>query len=279
VHFRPRLKLYNTLGAFFCPSVTAKPGLGLTPQRTKANPSSQAGVGRRETPVFQTCFGGAAIQGNVGRSMFPLDRHASLAMTAVPRRLPWQPTSARRARHYLAGCAFSAATPSLQYVGRLFLQLRNRQGGVGSTWSAQSAAGLPLPRFTTGGCFPRLGFSSSFKLSEGLAPFVALDLKRFARTISTDSFGRRLRNGWIQRGVVPARLPGRGQTESARTCRKITSASFSPNAFRAYSQRTGASPSFLRRLATPACFEPILRLPFFEVERPFVGAHRRAAIQ
>jgi hypothetical protein len=31
-------------------------------------------------------------------------------------------------------------------------------------------------------------------------------------------------------------------------------------------QRTGASPSFLRRLATPACFEPILSVPLFEAE-------------
>jgi hypothetical protein len=71
----------------------------------------------------------------------------------------------------------------------------------------------------------------------------------------------RARNGRIRRGFIPgpAREPGQGQTESVLTCRTIASASSSPNAYRAYCQRTGASPSYPAASATPACQKPILR--------------------
>jgi hypothetical protein len=77
----------------------------------------------------------------------------------------------------------------------------------------------------------------------------------------------RARNGRIRRGFIPgpAREPGQGQTESVLTCRTIASASSSPNAYRAYCQRTGASPSYPAASATPACQKPILRSPFSRV--------------
>ena len=51
-------------------------GLGRMLQRTKAALSSRVAIGRRETPVFQTGFGGVAIQENLRRARRSPDRFA-----------------------------------------------------------------------------------------------------------------------------------------------------------------------------------------------------------
>ena len=155
-------------------------------------------------------------------------------------------------------------------------------GGVGSMWSTQSTAGLPLrlPRFARGGCFPRLGFPPHSNQSEGLVPFVALDVSVLRAPFQPTSSGRRLRNGRIRRSVVPPRLMSRGSgpDRSAPTAGKERPL---PRPERVSSLFIHGRAPALRScgICTPACFEPILRFPFFEAERPFVGAHRRAAIQ
>ena len=78
-------------------------------------------------------------------------------------------------------------------------------GGPRKAADPQSAASLPLP-FPASGPMFFSALLSSFKSSEGLAPFVALDLSVFARPFQPTSFGRRLRNGRIRRSVIP--VPG-----------------------------------------------------------------------
>ena len=69
-------------------------------------------------------------------------------------------------------------------------------GGVGSMRSTQSTAGLPLrlPASQGEDVFPVSVFSS-FKSSEGLVPFVALDVSVLRAPFQPTSSGRGLRNG------------------------------------------------------------------------------------
>jgi hypothetical protein len=157
------------------------------------------------------------------------------------------------------GCALLRAAKRFQGFRRLFLQLRN--------------SATPQLRFARRMFFPSR-FSSLFKSSEGLAPFVALD-QGFGRETSTNVIRPRASKWAGPKECHPSpasSAEGRGQTE-ARRLQENNIRSLGRTRFEPISSRTGASPSFLRHLATPACFEPILRFPFFEAERPSVGAH------
>ena len=97
------------------------------------------------------------------------------------------------------------------------------------------------------------------------------------KAICAQHFSRRVRprarNGRIRRGFIPgpAREPGQGQTESVLTCRTIASASSSPNANRAYCQRTGASPSY------PAASSNASLLRSLSFGSPFSRLHGRSS--
>jgi len=144
---------------------------------------------------------------------------------------------------------------------------------------ARRRACPPFPA-SQGRMFSPSRFSLLIPIKRRAGAFVALDLcvlrAFFNRRRSAAAFD----NGRIRRSVVPPRLMSRGpgQTE-ARRLQENNVRFFRPNAFRAYFFTDGRQPFVPAASATPACFEPILRFPFFKAERPFVGAHRRAAIQ
>ena len=210
--FARELDLYDRLGAFFCNSAAAYRGSVGRSRGQAPNPSSRAAK-RRGDP------------GERRAPDVPLDRHASLAMTAV-----------------LRPHRGSYATP----------QLGSSQGGVGSQFQFNNQVMFLLSRFFL-----------LIQRKRRAGAFVALD-QGFARPFQPTSFGRGLRNGRIRRSVIPPRLMSRGSgpDRSAPTCRKITSA-LGPNAFRAYIITDGRQPFVPAVSATPACFEPILRFPFF----------------
>jgi hypothetical protein len=125
----------------------------------------------------------------------------------------------------------------------------------------QSAAGVfPLRK---GRMFSSSRFSSSFKSSEGLAPFVALD-PAFRAPISTDVVRPQASKWRIRRNVIPS--PAYEQRVGARhkraDCRKITSAPW-PERVSNLISTDGRQPFVPAASATPVCFEPILRSPFF----------------
>ena len=166
-------------------------------------------------------------------------------------------------------------------VGRLILSPPHsnsvtRQGGVGSMGSTPVGGGLAPPpsQLHKGGCFSRLGFSSSFKSSEGLAPFVALD-PAFCAPISTDVV-RPQASKWAdpkERHPSPAHEPRVGARQKRADLQENNVRSLARTRFEPISQRTGASPSFLRRLQRQPVSSLSFGSPFFEAERPFVGAH------
>jgi hypothetical protein len=129
------------------------------------------------------------------------------------------------------------------------------------------------------GCFPRLGFPPPSNQAKGWRRLSRWTW-RFARLFQPTSLAASFEMGGSEGASSRPRLMSRGSPDIKRAdCRKITSALQARTRFEPISSRTGASPSFLPRLQMPACFEPILRFPFFEGERPFVGAHGRAAIE
>ena len=154
-------------------------------------------------------------------------------------------------------------------------------GGVGSMRSTQSTAGLPLrlPASQGEDVFPVSVFLL-IQVKRRAGAVCRAGRERFARPISANVVRPRASKWRIRRGVIPPRLMSRGSgpDRSAPTAGKERPL-FGPNAFRAYFFTDGRQPFVPAASRTPACFEPILRFPFFEAERPFVGAHRRAAIQ
>ena len=97
--------------------------------------------------------------------------------------------------------------------------------------------------------------------------------QRFTRPFQPTSFGRRLRNGRIRRGVIPARLMSRGSgPDRSGRLQGNNVRSLGRTRFEPISTRTGASPSFLRRLQRQSVSSLSLRFPFFEAKRPLVGA-------
>ena len=143
---------------------------------------------------------------------------------------------------------------------------------MGSSPSRRRAC-RPLPA-SQGRMFFPSRFSSSFKSSEGLAPFVALD-PAFCAPISTDVV-RPQASKWAdpkERHPSPAHeAEGRGQTEARRlqenNVRSLARTRFEPIL-------NGRAPA-LRSCGV--CNASLFRAypfgsPFFEAERPFVGAH------
>ena len=89
----------------------------------------------------------------------------------------------------------------------------------------------------------------------------------FCAPISTDVV-RPQASKWAdpkERHPPPAHQPRVGARQKRADSQENNVRSLARTRFEPISQRTGASPSFWAS-ATPACFEPILRFPFFEAE-------------
>ena len=158
-----------------------------------------------------------------------------------------------------------------------------RDASDGRPRSSPAKAWVNLVGFTKGGCLLRLGFPPHSNQAKGWRR-LSRWTRRFARPFQPTSFGRGLRNGRTRRSVIPSPLmmahePRVGARHKARRLQENNVRSLGRTRFEPISSRTGASPSFLRRLQRQPVSSYPFGSPFFEAERPFVGAHRRAAIQ
>ena len=212
MHFCARLNLYSRLGAFFCNSAAAYRGSVGRSRGQAPNPSSRAAK-RRGDP------------GERRAPDVPLDRHASLAMTAV-----------------LRPHRGSYATP----------QLGSSQGGVGSQFQFNNQMMFLLSRFFL------------LIQRKRRAGAVCRAGPGFCAPISTDVVRPRA-SKWAdpkEPHPSPAHEPRVGARHEARGLQENNVRSSGPNAFRAYIITDGRQPFVPAASATPACFELSLRFPF-----------------
>jgi hypothetical protein len=134
---------------------------------------------------------------------------------------------------------------------------------------------LPVDRVGRAGALPspvRIRFEAENVLS--VSGFLLIQIKRRAGAFVTlerlrasfqpTSFGRGLETGAKEpRPASSAPLSREAGDRQARELQENKRPLLGRTRFEPISTRTGASPSPPRRLATPTCFEPILRLPFF----------------
>ena len=183
VRFCVRLKLFNCLGAFFCNPVTAKHPPHFAPKLAS----------NRWKRLGRFLFVRNAIY---------FRSRGGLVQTA--------PATKRE------GGAWQLRNPATS-------QLRNSKEASVRCGPTQSAAGLPfaLPASQREDVFLVSVFPPVSNQAKGWRRLLRWT-QRFTRPFQPTSFGRRLRNGRIRRGVIPARLMSRGSgpDRSARTAGK-----------------------------------------------------------
>ena len=256
--FRPRLSVYNTLGAFFCNSVTPK---GASVQSARPQPAAAC-----LSPFPASQLRDSHIRWSVKG-----------ARTAVAR-VPSPAIGGPDGRPSLDGlCGEGTQVPSVRgetarHIS-LFDPLRENR---------RSSEMYEYDRLRKGGFFPVSVFLL-IQIKRRAGAVCRAGRERFARPFQPTSFGRRLRNGRIRRSIIPPRLmmahePRVGARHKARRLQENNVRSSARTRFEPI--LNGRAPA-LRScgVCNASLFRAYPSVPLFERERPFVGAHRRAAIQ